>query len=43
MTSSDAINAVEDGGNDSFWGGTIGLALAASATSQTVGPLRRSP
>ena len=27
MTSSDAINAVEDGGNDSFWRGTIGLAL----------------
>ena len=27
MTSSDAINAVEDGGNDAFWRGTIGLAL----------------
>jgi outer membrane protein OmpA-like peptidoglycan-associated protein/opacity protein-like surface antigen len=27
MASSDAINAVEDGGNDAFWRGTIGLAL----------------
>ncbi len=27
MASSDAINAVEDGGNDAFWRGTIGLVL----------------